>query len=132
MKRSRQANKQIKLGDSLVSCRKCADGSFITVADDIEALVACQPGLTETEIAKTLFASENDWQRVRMMCRRLITEGRVRRERHGHHGRSVHIFAKEHLAPDPLGRSVDLGPSSYIGGVRPSLPYAMRGVYNDP
>ena len=48
------------LGNTPVSFRKSDNGRFITIADDIEALVARQPGLTETEIAKTLFANEGD------------------------------------------------------------------------
>ena len=67
------------LGNTPVPSRKGYNGRFITVADDIEALVARQPGLTETEIAKTLFANEGDSQRVSLMCRRLIAEGRLRR-----------------------------------------------------
>jgi hypothetical protein len=67
------------LGNTPVSFRKSDNGRFITIADDIEALVARQPGLTETEIAKTLFANEGDSQRVSLMCRRLIAEGRLRR-----------------------------------------------------
>ena len=67
------------LGETPASCRKSENGSFITVADSIEALVSSQPGLTELEIAKTLFASEKDLQRIHMMCRRLIAEGRLTR-----------------------------------------------------
>jgi hypothetical protein len=51
----------------------------MTIADDIEALVVRQPGLTETEIAKTLFANERNSQRASLMCRRLIAESRLRR-----------------------------------------------------
>jgi hypothetical protein len=40
---------------------------------------ARQPGLTESEIAESLFANEGDSQRVNLMCRRLIAEGRLRR-----------------------------------------------------
>jgi hypothetical protein len=54
-------------------------GDFVTIADDLEALVARQRGLTEAEIAKTLFANEGDSPRVNLICRRLIAEGRVRR-----------------------------------------------------
>ena len=67
------------LGEMPASCRKSESGSFITVADSIEALVSSQPGLTELEIAKSLFASERDLQRIHMMCRRLIAEGRLTR-----------------------------------------------------
>jgi hypothetical protein len=67
------------LGDSRVSCRKNDSGGFVTVADDLEAVVARQPGLTEAEIAKTLFADEGEAQRVNLICRRLIAEGRLRR-----------------------------------------------------
>src|SRR5262245_48648398 len=70
---------QMLLGDTPASCRKSENGSFITVADSIEALVSSQPGLTELEIAKALFASEKDLQRIHMMCRRLIAEGRLTR-----------------------------------------------------
>jgi hypothetical protein len=70
---------QMLLGETLTSCRKSESGSFITVADSIEALVSSQPGLTELEIAKALFVSESDLQRIHLMCRRLIAEGRLTR-----------------------------------------------------
>ena len=38
-----------------------------------------QPGLTKLEIAKTLLDGEGDLQRIHMMCRRLIAEGRLTR-----------------------------------------------------
>jgi hypothetical protein len=60
------------LGETPASCRKSKSGNFVTVADSVEALVFSQPGLTELEIAKTLFASEGDLQRIHMICRRLI------------------------------------------------------------
>ena len=66
-------------GNTPVSSRKSDNGPSIMVSDDIEALVARQPGLTETEIAKTLFGNDGDSQRVSLMCRRLIAEGRLRR-----------------------------------------------------
>jgi hypothetical protein len=78
-KTKQHAGPPITLGNTPVSCRRSNNGNFITVADDLEALVARQPGLTEAEIAKTLFANEGDSQRVSLMCRRLIAEGRLRR-----------------------------------------------------
>jgi hypothetical protein len=85
------------LGNTPVSFRKSDNGRFITIADDIEALVARQPGLTETEIAKTLFANEGDSQRVSLMCRRLIAEGRLRRSGAGTMANPFHVFAKRRI-----------------------------------
>ena len=93
MKRKQPADPQMMLGDTPVSCRKRVDGRFISVADEIEVLVAGQPGLTESEIANRLFASEGHRERVHMMCRRLIAEGRLSREGAGN-GRSIHLFNK--------------------------------------
>ena len=79
MKPTQTGPHQMLLGETLAPCLKSERGSFITIADSIEALVCSQPGLTELEIAKTLFDGEGDLQRVHMMCRRLIAEGRLTR-----------------------------------------------------
>jgi hypothetical protein len=55
----------------------------MTVAQDIEALVAKRPGLTEAEIARELFGGEAYQQRVNSTCRRLIREGRLQRSGNG-------------------------------------------------
>jgi len=58
----------------------------MTVADDIELLVARTPGLTEAELAGQLFGREGYQQRVNSTCRHLINQGRI--ERHGRGGPS--------------------------------------------
>ena len=58
MKRKQLAERPGKLGDTLVSSRKTNNGGFVTVADVVEKLVTSEPGLTEAEIAKELFANK--------------------------------------------------------------------------
>ena len=61
--------------------RRVADGrgDFVTVADAIETLISRQPGLTAAQISQLLFANECECERVDLMCRRLIAEGRLKR-----------------------------------------------------
>jgi hypothetical protein len=67
------------MGDTPVSCRKDGRGEFVSVAEAIETLVARQPGLTAAQISQSLFANECECERVDLMCRRLIAEGRLKR-----------------------------------------------------
>ena len=53
----------------------------MTLADDIDLLVSCRPGLTELALAKSLFGRMGYQQRVNSTCRRLFREGHL--ERHG-------------------------------------------------
>ena len=69
----------MKMGDTPVSCRKDGRGDFVTVADAIETLVTRKPGLTAAQISQLLFANECESERVNLMCRRLIAEGRLKR-----------------------------------------------------
>ena len=68
-----------QIGDTLVSCRRDTRGAFVSVADAIETLIASQPGLTATQISQVLFANKSEAERVDLMCRRLIAEGRLKR-----------------------------------------------------
>jgi len=68
-----------QMGDTPVSCRKDGRGDFVTLADAIEGLVARQPGLTAAQISQMLFGTECDSERVDLICRRLIAEGRLTR-----------------------------------------------------
>lgn len=58
----------------------------MSVADDIEALVARRSDLTEAAMAEELFGSEGYQQRVNSTCRRLVKAGRL--VRHGKGGAS--------------------------------------------
>ena len=78
MKRELVADPQI--GDTPASCRKDSRGDFVTMADAIEALIA-PTGLTAVQISQTLFANECECERIDLMCRRLIAEGRIKRWR---------------------------------------------------
>ena len=51
----------------------------MTVADQIIALVARRPGLTEAEIAGELFRDTPYQQRVNSTCRSLVKAGRISR-----------------------------------------------------
>jgi hypothetical protein len=77
MKRGQMADPQI--GDTPVSCRRDSRGDFVTMADAIETLIARHPGLTAAQISQTLFANEYNSERVDLVCRRLIAEGRIKR-----------------------------------------------------
>lgn len=55
----------------------------MTVADQIEALVAQRSGLSEPEIAEALFGSDGYQQRVNSTCRRMLREGRLVRSGKG-------------------------------------------------
>ena len=68
----------MKMGDTPVSCRKDGRGDFVTVADAVETLISRQPGLTSAQISRILFANECT-ERVDLMRRRLIAEGRIKR-----------------------------------------------------
>lgn len=54
----------------------------MALADDIEDLIKRRPGLTEAGIADELFANPYQ-QRVNSTCRRMVREGRIRREGKG-------------------------------------------------
>lgn len=58
----------------------------MTIAEQIEALVAHRSDLTEAALADHLFGSTGYQQRVNSTCRRLVREGRL--ERHGKGGPS--------------------------------------------
>jgi hypothetical protein len=77
MKRGRVAHPQI--GETPVSCRRDGRGDFVTMADAIEALIARHPGLTAAQVSQRLFANECESERVDLMCRRLMAEGRIKR-----------------------------------------------------
>jgi hypothetical protein len=49
------------------------------MADAIEALIARHPGIAAAQISQKLFANECESERVDLMCRRLIAEGRIKR-----------------------------------------------------
>jgi hypothetical protein len=54
-------------------------GDFVALSDAIEAAVARQSGLTAIQISQTLFESAYEAERVTLICRRLIAEGRLKR-----------------------------------------------------
>ncbi len=66
----------------------------MTVADDIEALVARRPGLTEAELANSLFGGEGYQQRVNSTCRRLVRKGRLQRRGTGGPADPFRYFGK--------------------------------------
>ena len=56
----------------------------MTLAEKIAALVAVQPGLSEAQIAQRIYGAEGYPQMVNSKCRRLLQEGRIRREGQGY------------------------------------------------
>jgi len=54
------------------------------LADDLEKLICRRPGLTEAELAAELFGNDGYQQRVNSTCRRILKQGRVRREGTGY------------------------------------------------
>ena len=56
----------------------------MALADDIEALVARKPGLTEAQLADELFGGDGYQQRVNSTCRRLVKNERVVRHGNGY------------------------------------------------
>ena len=50
---------------------------MVTVAFRIEELIADEPGMTEAQLAQTIFSDEGYQQRVNSTCRRLITAGKI-------------------------------------------------------
>jgi hypothetical protein len=77
MKRGRVGDLQI--GDTPVSCRRDSRGDFATMADAIESLIARRPGLTAAQISEMLFANGCETERIDLICRRMIAEGRLHR-----------------------------------------------------
>jgi hypothetical protein len=56
----------------------------MALSDDLEALIARRPGLTEAQLADDLFGANGYQQRVNSTCRRMLKQGRVRREGRGY------------------------------------------------
>jgi hypothetical protein len=98
MKRGRLADP--KAGDTPVSCRKDSRGDFVTMADAIETLIARQPGLTAAQISQMLFANECEAERVELICRRLIAEGRLKRGEAGTIDNPFSYAPKRHSGPE--------------------------------
>jgi hypothetical protein len=55
----------------------------MALADDIEALVRNQPGLTDLDLARMLHERAHSRHRVNSICRRLVAEGRIERQGRG-------------------------------------------------
>jgi hypothetical protein len=69
----------------------------MTVIDDVVALISARPGLTECQIAESLFGRKGQQQRVNPVCRRLLREGRVERRGQGY---SQDPFTYHQIAAD--------------------------------
>lgn len=51
----------------------------MALIDDLEAIIAKRPGLTEAELAEAVYGPRAYQQRVNPTCRRLIKLGKVER-----------------------------------------------------
>ena len=51
----------------------------MALIDELQALIAKRPGLTEAELAEALYGPDAYQQRVSSTCRRLIKLGKVER-----------------------------------------------------
>jgi hypothetical protein len=69
----------------------------MAVADEIEALVARRPGLTEDEIAAALFGEAGSQQRVNKACASLIKSRRIERSGRGGRNDPFRYFPKRVL-----------------------------------
>jgi hypothetical protein len=65
----------------------------MALADDLQALITRKPGLSEADLAAELFGSDGYQQRVNSTCRRMIKQGRVRREGNGYQADPYRYFA---------------------------------------
>jgi len=66
----------------------------MALADEIEALIAQSPGLTEAEIAAALFGEAGYQARVSRTCRSLIKSRRIERSGQGGRNDPFRYFAK--------------------------------------
>jgi hypothetical protein len=89
-----------KIGDTPVSCRKDSRGDFVTMADAIESLIACHSGLTAAQISQMLFTNKCEAERVELICRRLIAEGRLKRSGTGTIANPFSYAPKRHSGPE--------------------------------
>ncbi len=74
----------------------------MAIADDIEALIACRPGLTEAEIATALFGDAASPQRISNACRSLLKSHRMERRGRGGRNDPFRYFAKGTLSASSL------------------------------
>ena len=51
----------------------------MALIDELEALIAKRPGLTEAELAEAIYGPDAYQQKVNSTCRRLLKTGRVER-----------------------------------------------------
>jgi hypothetical protein len=66
----------------------------MAIADDIEALLARRPGLTEAEIAAALFGEASYPQQVSTACLRLMKSRRIQRSDRGGRSDPFRYFPK--------------------------------------
>ena len=80
--------------------------SDMTTADEIEALLSRSPGLTEAEIAATLFGDASSLPRISGACRSLIKRRRIERSGRGGRNDPFRYFPKGALTvpSSPLKR----------------------------
>ncbi len=78
----------------------------MAVADEIEALLARSPGLTEVEIAAALFGDASHLPRISGACRSLIKSRRIERSGRGGRNDPFRYFPKGALTipSSPLKR----------------------------
>jgi hypothetical protein len=89
-----------KIGDTSVSCRKDSRGDFVTMADAIESLIARRPGLTAAQISEMLFTNRCETERIDLICRRMIAEGRLHRSGAGRSAARLRIRQNWQHDPD--------------------------------
>lgn len=57
---------------------------IMAIVDEVEAMIARRPGLTETELAKALYGSNGYPQQVNAACRTLLRRERIERRGKGY------------------------------------------------
>jgi hypothetical protein len=69
----------------------------MAIADEIEALLRRNPGLTEAEIAATLFGEASSLPRISGACKSLIKRRRIERSGRGGRNEPFRYFPKRVL-----------------------------------
>ena len=77
----------------------------MTLKDEILALLAVRPGLTDREITNALRGSIAEQQPVNIACRQMAEDGRVLRERNRPNDNFIGNYPTSEPLPEPRGKN---------------------------